>query len=490
MTIFFLQKQFQIVNSVEYTYGGYGVLIARDTLEVLIWKNHSIPTVSKTSGKIKTVKYFDSELAKQPITQEGVFEYSDPQGKMWIVAAYPFFQSEHIIDPKFSKSKLVILVFAQRSLALSSLLSLSSNIDDTTNNIVLTTCIITAATVTATLLLVFFMVRYITQPLEEMLVMSEEIREISAEEDDVTDYNSVLNKAHGNSSRSDEIGILAKEYYNLVQLLNDRQRGQELRRNPFHIPPSSWSDPSELKWTQFADVFNDAFDDAEPVAALPLVQRSLSQERIVNDCDLISFVLSPVGRGYSLIQQQELPESTMAQGDSVSGPSEVGWLTSLKSQLYFLSGILLAGVIVTMVVTAVSLSKQGEKWMSTSSKEINSNQVLNMQALTYSKSAFVKVRVPDSAQPKPFYYRLICCVLVYKSYYEQLTMDLLTAGAFTSSLLSFDLTNKSWYQSGNRIRSYSCNVNDSIHRYTGIPTTAFSVYYSKVKVFFTCNFQF
>ena len=69
-------------------------------------------------------------------------------------------------------------------------------------------------------------------------------------------------------------------------------------------------------------------------------------------------------------------------------------------------------------------------------------------------------------------------------------MDLLTAGAFTSSLLSFDLTNKSWYQSGNRIRSYSCNVNDSIHRYTGIPTTAFSVYYSKVKVFFTCNFQF
>ena len=70
---------------------------------------------------------------------------------------------------------------------------------------------------------------------------------------------------------------------------------------------------------------------------------------------------------------------------------------------------------------------------------------------------------------------------IYKSYYEQLTTDLLTAGAFASSLMSFDLTNKSWYQSGgNLIRSYSCNVNDSMHRYTGIPTTAFSVYYSKV----------
>jgi hypothetical protein len=399
---------------VKYTYGGYGVLIARDTLEVLIWKNHSIPTVSKLSGRIKTVKYFDSELAKQSIMQEGVFEYSDPQGKMWIVAAYPFFQSEHIIDPKSSKNKLVILVFAQRSLALSSLISLNANIDETTNNIVLTTCIISAATVTALLLLVFLMVRYITQPLEEMLVMSEELREISAGEDDLTDYNSVLNKAHGNSSRSDEIGILAKEYYNLVQLLNDRQRGQELRRNPFYIPTTSWSEPSELKWTQFAGVFNDTVDDDdEPVVTPPLPPSSPSPEAVVNDCDLISFVLSPVARGYSPVQQQEESENIMPPGDSESEPSTVGWLTSLKSQLYFLSGILLAGVMVTMVVTAVSLSKQGEKWMSTSSKEINSNQVLNMQALAYSKSAFVRVRFSHSVFFSQTNYNIYLHVMYY-----------------------------------------------------------------------------
>lgn len=242
----------------KYTNGGFGVLIARDTLQVLLWKDLSFPTtVSTRAGGVtvmKTVKDFDKELAIKLVnTNEGVFTYTDANNEAWIVAACPLFQSGHTgnRNPKISSNKLVILVFAQSKSALKSLASLNTNIKEATNFIIEETSIITAAIVVSTLFLVLLMVRYMTQPLDEMLQMSEELQEISANGDDVTDYNSVLNRANGNSTRTDEIGILAREYYNVVQLLNDRQRGQEVKRNPFHIPPSSWSHHSELTWTEF-----------------------------------------------------------------------------------------------------------------------------------------------------------------------------------------------------------------------------------------------
>ena len=72
---------------------------------------------------------------------------------------------------------------------------------------------------------------------------------------------------------------------------------------------------------------------------------------------------------------------------------QVSWFTSLKSQLYFLAVALLVGNIIVMIMTAVPLSsEQGDEWMSRSTPEIDSKQVLNMQAITVAKSAYVKVR--------------------------------------------------------------------------------------------------
>jgi hypothetical protein len=235
-----------------------------------------------------------------------------------------------------------------------------------------------------------------TQPLDEMLQMSEELQEISANGDDVTDYNSVLNRAHGNSTRTDEIGILAREYYNVVQLLNDRQRGQEVKRNPFHIPPSSWSHPSELTWTEFIDAFNDAEPQVVVANSSPTVEGAPPLE---DGVDFISLLLSPVRSGNVPIPQQ--PEegetdSFAKQEDHlvlvvVEERTQVGWFTSLKFQLLFLSGILLSGAIVIMVITAVSLGDVGDKWSRESKEPIDNDQIINMHALTYSKSAFVMV---------------------------------------------------------------------------------------------------
>ena len=70
---------------------------------------------------------------------------------------------------------------------------------------------------------------------------------------------------------------------------------------------------------------------------------------------------------------------------------QVSYFSSLKSQLWSLSAVLLTGIIITMLVTVVSLSRQGATWMSTSTTVINEKQIANMQAITLAKSSFVEV---------------------------------------------------------------------------------------------------
>ena len=62
------------------------------------------------------------------------------------------------------------------------------------------------------------------------------------------------------------------------------------------------------------------------------------------------------------------------------GEKKVGYLTSLKSQLY-------------LIITVVSLSRQGVDWMRSATPLIDSNQISNMQAITYAKSIFIRVLI-------------------------------------------------------------------------------------------------
>ena len=93
----------------------------------------------------------------------------------------------------------------------------------------------------------------------------------------------------------------------------------------------------------------------------------------------------------------QMPKSAVQRNSSnyIDVPKEqkkVGWFTSLKSQLYFLSFVLLVGVTVTMLITVISLSRQGVTWMSSSTTQIDNTQVTNMQAITVAKAAYVKVK--------------------------------------------------------------------------------------------------
>jgi hypothetical protein len=54
-------------------------------------------------------------------------------------------------------------------------------------------------------------------------------------------------------------------------------------------------------------------------------------------------------------------EATSAQYD-IAPMKPVGYLTSLKSQLYMISFILLVGMVITMIVTVTKVQNEGETW--------------------------------------------------------------------------------------------------------------------------------
>jgi hypothetical protein len=259
------------VNSVKYTDGGFGVLFSKSTQQVLVWKDQNYPTVIPGTRTFLTISDFDVNLAAKPITGSNIFQYTDPKGVTWIVSPYPFFQPGSINSPSNSGNQLVILVFAQRALAEASLDSLNSNINTTTNSILMSTIIIIACTIAATILLCFLVIEYIAGPLEAMRRISEEIAEMSAEDEDKKDYRSVLDRAFVNLNRTDEVGLLAAEYYYIVCLLHNKNMTKretpKYPPNPFHL--GSEVNYDQLSWEQFISLYdsrNDVTVTREPVA--------------------------------------------------------------------------------------------------------------------------------------------------------------------------------------------------------------------------------
>lgn len=392
------------MNSVTYTNGGFGVLISKSTLRVLVWKDSSYETTFPGTGTFKTVKDFDRNLAAQPITSSKVFEYRDLDGVIWVVSPYPFFQPGSPNNPSNINNSLVILVFARRSLAAKSLDSLNDNIDATTSAIIDATIITIVCTVVATIVLGFLMIEYIiARPLETMRRISEEIIRVSAEDSDQRDYRGALRLALFSLNRTDEVGVLAVEFYKIVCKLHQQSLGMretpKYPHNPFHIGPEVNYD--QLSWSQYIE----AIDSQHPAADLyrPADTTSTSNEsKALSDLDILGSIMLRNSRdiNYSRVAPNPNVDRIADDVEAVAHDShppdttqeiKVGCFTSLKSQLYALSGVILAGVMVAMFITVVSLSRQGETWMSKSTSEIDHTQVINMQTVAHTKSIFIKV---------------------------------------------------------------------------------------------------
>ena len=146
-----------------------------------------------------------------------------------------------------------MLVFSQYNEAESPLTLLKAKVDNTTKSVTISTIIIIGGMIGLVCLLIVALVWYITSPLDGMIAISKMIVKIAAEDDMKRDYTPCVTNAFFNQTRSDEIGILATNYFNVVQLLHnkteEKKRKPKYPKNPFVV--NGVRNFSEFSWAQF-----------------------------------------------------------------------------------------------------------------------------------------------------------------------------------------------------------------------------------------------
>ena len=401
------------------------------TKEVLVWKDANIENnvYDTATQSFKTIGDFDPNLANIDVSTKNVIHYTDPTGVEWIVSIVPFFQTATFTSSNPSPptvATLAVLVFANKKVAQATLNDFNDQISNTTNDIFKTTIIIIACTAIAVILFMIVLILLITAPLETMRKLSHEIMEISAEDEDKKDYGVILQKSFTNLNRTDEIGLLASDYYHVVSILHDKnlekRETPKYPPNPFHIDESKANDVTLTDWTSFLKIFH-AENRNRKISKHDIQNKQSSsppKSDHLESLDVLGSILSQRDKkavGRNEIIPVDTSDDIEAQDNITRHPEKVskkllrgrgkyyslhykekkvGYLTSLKSQLYSLSTILLCGCMVTMIITIVSLSKQGVNWMDNSSSQITNSQIQNMISITNTKTVYISVRYDNS----------------------------------------------------------------------------------------------
>jgi len=217
-SIFLLESLFDIIDSVHYANGGFGALMKYDTNEVLVWRNRK-DIYNQTTNEPYDVSHFDAELATHDLKRKAIIDYKDSEGTEWIVTTTPLFNTSYR-DSEGSNYALVLLIFSRKLLAMKSLHLLLEHTDSTTTNVISRTMTTIAITAAAVMIVVFLIILYIVKPFEVMKNISKEIIRLSTVEDELRDYSTLIDDAYFNQTRTDEVGLLSADYYDIVCLRN------------------------------------------------------------------------------------------------------------------------------------------------------------------------------------------------------------------------------------------------------------------------------
>jgi hypothetical protein len=424
----------QIVNQIKYANGGFGALLTVGK-KVLVWGSRT-DIYDYNTNQFKDLGDFDPALAALDLENGQVIEYTDVHDQTWYVSVETFFPSG-----TGNENAFMMLVFSKKSLAEQPLISLKQNINKTTASVSQSTIIIICVTIGGVMLLVSLMLSYIIEPLNTMRKISGELIQLSTEEEENRDYANVLQEAANNITRSDEVGLLASDYYHIIVMLQNKLlRKLETPKyplNPFYLADKALS--NNLTWKLFYDLMmqrkkskqtevdedqepqeirqdnliQDADSRMESIPSIPPAQRDKKQS-VVHPFTPVPVFAADVGGDLSTVSpfDGDIELGTIARNKpgnqtgnqytqispdqieivpvAVMG-QQVGCFSSLSSQLYFFIFLLLTGLTLAMILTIVSLANEGDSWTNESGGELVNVQMLNIQEIAQTKANFVQV---------------------------------------------------------------------------------------------------
>jgi hypothetical protein len=444
--VMLLSDMEEIVKSVNYPNNGFGAIIkysSSSTPTVIVWKNNSISPFDETTQTFRTIDYFDANLAMQDLTTESTFTYTDVSGVSWVVGCVPFFDITDSLTSSgadYTSPGLVMLVFSEEKLVNQPWISVQDNISTTTYSVTIRTIIIACVIIGVDLLLIVLFVYYLVRPLDYMTRLSNQVVRLSAEDEDNKDYSAIIDKASLDSSRSDEMGVLAIDYFNVICFLHNRN---VLKKNTPKFTQNPFGSLSCITtWEEFVNDFRRCRKVIEPVngsidsgANKPIsvpVQTEAPQDF---DLDVLGsmtrntkkpiYQVAPTSDVRISIDQDNNETSSMEMGYLKQGKSttpsaptalavegsrkgsdthivfaenitpmvghKVGYFTSVKTILNLFSLIVLGGYLAIMIVTVISLQSEGTTWSDTATVQLTIQEVDTLSAVVSSQSVFVKV---------------------------------------------------------------------------------------------------
>ena len=585
----------KIINSFSYNDGGFGALMKYQTNEVLAWHNNTGIYDSKTH-KFYDVSHFDAILATHDLKHKSIIEYTDKDGANWFVSTTPFFKTSYR-DTGTSDYTLVLLVFYKKSQILKPFNSLPTQIDDTISNATTRTMITISTTATVVLVVILFLVLYIAKPFEVMRSISKEIIRISTKEEDLKDYSTLVDDAYFNLTRTDEVGLLAADYYDIVCLLHygaiEKKEAPKLKYplNRFHLnetevrqivaPTTGRDQPDVTRAVTSADLIEAMKAKESPTAFISAIDDdrvytspSIAEEGVLHLHHLypneISSSSSSSRRSYRSLQLTEIDASEGGASSGIDGlPSSslndiiveeggdsscsinimipsatddpllpanamehrtpslasrliafksrmraVGTCSSIKSQLYMMSAMLLLGLITTMIITVLLVDTEAQSLTVESSSYLGEDNMHTCTHIGVSHCCFsssLDDMCRGLAEGTPPRHRDCPAVLregthnclsvdrhnlfhtadygdimwhAVQTYFEQLALDLRVAGIVFAQLLNDELARPDYNtNSQHRLTSYSMQ-NDNTYAYPDdFSHNDFSGYYMKVNSF-------
>lgn len=361
----------------------------------------------------------------------------------YIVAVEPFFQ---VTDGQntVTYNDLTMLVFSLESDAYKPLYSVQNNISSTSNVVIIQTIVIICCIIAIDLIAIAIFINYLVKPLEEMRKISTEVVKLSAEDEDTRDYSSLIEKAFNNlSNRFDEIGLLATEYFNVICLLHNRNITK--KNSPKHLMNIFHLESSNLSWEEFYALFSMKSNETILKSKVSL---STPNVKTHNDLDVLGSISASFdeklsqtnNKGFQILPKDDISDSNVAIDvnhvkldglkESIKA-SPLNIFYSIKTQLYLFCILLLCGFACVLILTIVTLQKQGNAWTNSSKEQVINQQIDVLNAVSSPKATYVD------------------------SYLQQLSLETLLLSNFLSDLFNNEITSSSYLNQGNYLLSYS-----------------------------------
>eukprot|EP01041_Mallomonas_annulata_P010479 gene10479-21855_t len=489
----------EISNNMNINEKGFLALILYDNLDVLFWGNYNKSTListttstSKSPYRYKSVLDVDANLNPAELRAGGSFDYTDPKGIDWYCASLPFYATESQLTG-ISNHSLILLLFERKSRAVAHLNDLSVYIRSTTDSIGSLSVILCVVTIVVILGFVSVVVQILTRPLTTIYNLSKEIVRISCDEDKSRDFSDVLKASSSafNINRLDEVGVLAQNFSLMVAKVHrtneDRKARSKYPANPFYMPEVHRLGRSVL-WSEFEQKFRpnrnqSLFVDSNGNSVNNNSNNSTSShlhrafEQAVhgngNNHQRSNNNGGGVGGGRDRSSSRsssrsnrmtrtmsnrnlggrggDIHTTNIGSNNSNNIGVNVKFSLSLKSRFLFISSILLAAMLFIMTYTVLTLRSNGDYWVLKMGDAISKDTVNHIQTIVDAKSIFIE------------------------SYFEQATLDVLTAASFTTTLLSGNLTNHN-FTAQKRLSTYSLDMKN-YYAYKYSESKIYSGYY-------------